>query len=157
MAKQLAWGALGTSEDPAETLAREACDVDPPQEKCSRCRERFYPEELSLGFCPSCYEQFETECPYEASDLEPCAECDEDTHVDEHKGDPCPCGWTSSMRKASAIREYVKRERDNLKEQMADDELTISWRRYLQGMDDAFWGMALFLDTQESAKKGATP
>ena len=75
----------------------------------------------------------------------------------EHKSDPCPCGWTSAMRKSSEIREYVKRERDNVKRQMTEPEINIRHRRYLDGMDDAFCRVILFLDTQEADKKGATP
>ena len=51
--KSLAWGALGVPEDPAETLAREACKT--AETSCSGCGRYFRDDELDDDWnCPEC-------------------------------------------------------------------------------------------------------
>ncbi len=58
MRKSLAWGALGVSTDPAETLARQACRAE-PTDQCRRCSRSTPVYELDRhnGVCDDCYEE----------------------------------------------------------------------------------------------------
>lgn len=70
----------------------------------------------------------------------------------EHKNDPCPCGWASdrekASEKASEIRKYLQRQQDDTSKAVRNTpSKDVRMIRYLQGMNDAFCRVTLFLDT----------
>ena len=66
----------------------------------------------------------------------------------DHKSDPCPCGWTSQYDIHCFLQRQIS-EANRQTEQTEDAQMI----HYLQGMNDGFRRVVLFLNTVADTKK----